>query len=170
MCFSTSCLSIGKASGHAPLKDGLHQRPGSEPRRRVRACSLTSSNCRFKRVHQRNMRTVYRSADIAMTTDHPYIGRLPLRDLNTFRNMAAIKLNRPVHHLVGGAVVEGVVEAERLVLQEAGEVHLLFGFVHHHNVFTGNGDHVQVLHGQLCKAAVPSMARSQTLLEPNRAC
>lgn len=24
MCFSTACLPIGKAGGHAPLKNGLH--------------------------------------------------------------------------------------------------------------------------------------------------
>ena len=55
----------------------------------------------------------------------------------------------PVDHLVGGAVVEGVVEAEGLVLQVAGQVHLLLGLVDHHHVLAGDGDHVQVLCGQL---------------------
>lgn len=31
MCFSTACLPISKAGGHASLKNSLDQRSGSEP-------------------------------------------------------------------------------------------------------------------------------------------
>ena len=84
MCFATACLSIGKAGGHAPLKDGLHQRPGCEP----------------------------------------------------------------VHHLIGCEIIKGVVKAEGLVLQVAGHVKSLSGFVDYHHIFTGNGYNIQLFHYQ----------------------
>ena len=59
----------------------------------------------------------------------------------------------PVNHLIGGVLVEGVVESESLVLQVAGEVHFLFRFMNHHHVLTGDGDHVQILHRQLWNTA-----------------
>lgn len=60
---------------------------------------------------------------------------------------------KPVNHLVGGAIIKGVVKAECLVLQVAGEVHFLFRFMNHHHVLTRDGDHIQILHGQLWNAA-----------------
>lgn len=59
----------------------------------------------------------------------------------------------PVNHFIGGAVIKGVVKAEGLVLQVAGQVHFLFRFVNHHHVLTGDGDHIQILHGQLWNTA-----------------
>lgn len=108
--FTTSCLSVRKAGGHPPLKDGLHQRLSSEPGE--------VGGGPFSTVHLQQSRANSRDS--------------------------------PVNHLVGGVLVEGVVESEGLVLQVAGQVHLLLGLVHHHHVLAGDGDHVQVLHRQLC--------------------
>lgn len=55
----------------------------------------------------------------------------------------------PVDHLVGGVLIKGVIKAEGLVLQVPGQVHFLLGLMDHDHVFTGNGDHVQFLHGGL---------------------
>lgn len=54
-----------------------------------------------------------------------------------------------VHQLVGGDVIEGMVEAEGMVLQVVSKVHLLFGLVHHDHFVRGDDDDIQVLHGGL---------------------
>lgn len=51
----------------------------------------------------------------------------------------------PVHHLIGGVLIKGIVKSERLVFQVASEVHFLLGLVHHDHVFTWDGDDVQFL-------------------------
>lgn len=52
----------------------------------------------------------------------------------------------PVNHFIGGVLVEGVVESEGLVLQVTGQVNFLLGLMDHDHIFTGNGDHIQILH------------------------
>ncbi|KAH1183284.1 hypothetical protein KIL84_004776, partial [Mauremys mutica] len=61
----------------------------------------------------------------------------------------------PVHQLVGGALVEGVVEAEGLALQVAAQVQPLPGLVHHHHAPAGDGHHVEVLQPGLPRVERP---------------
>lgn len=68
----------------------------------------------------------------------------------------------PVDHFVGGVLVEGVIESEGLVLQVSGQVNFLFGLMDHDHVFTGNGDHVQLLDGGLCRGTEQSLSEERT--------
>lgn len=119
MGFTTSCLSVRKAGGHPPLEDGLHQRLSGEPAG-GRQGIVNPPPCYRAKLARKPPPTPARGSE-----------------------------GSPVNHLVGGVLVEGVVESEGLVLQVAGQVHLLLGLVHHHHVLAGDGDHVQVLHRQL---------------------
>ena len=49
-----------------------------------------------------------------------------------------------VNNFVGASIVEGVVEAELLVLEVLCEVHLVLGLVHDHLVLCGHADHVHL--------------------------
>lgn len=57
-----------------------------------------------------------------------------------------------VDHFVGARIVEGIVEAEFVILQVFGEVHLGFGFVHDHLIAAGHTDYVELLLHQLLAA------------------
>lgn len=61
--------------------------------------------------------------------------------------------NTPVNHLISRAVIKGIVKAEGLVLQVTGKVYFLFRFMNHHHILTGDGDYIQILHGQLWNTA-----------------
>ena len=54
-------------------------------------------------------------------------------------------VDAPVHHLVIALLVEGVVEAEVLVFEVLRQIDLRLGLVHHHVVFGGYRDDVDLL-------------------------
>lgn len=52
---------------------------------------------------------------------------------------------KPINHFICCTVIKGIIKAKGLILQVSGEVDLLFRLMDHHNIFTGDSDHIQLL-------------------------
>ena len=68
-----------------------------------------------------------------------------------------------VDHVIGGILIEGIVKAEELVLQELGKVHLQLGLVHQHLVLAGHCQHIYVPLTYFCRGEIASRDQKCTV-------